>query len=199
MARLREIRADETRAALLRTARSLFSEHGYAGTSTEAIVTSAGVTRGALYHHFRDKRDVFRAVFEQIEGEFVDASAALWSPDADPWTNLRAGCAAFLDSCVEPDVQRIVLLDGPSVLGWDTWREIEEQYALASIGAALKLAMRAGMIPRRPVMPLAHLVLAAINEAGLLIAQADDPTAARRDVGGAFDALLDGLRTGAPR
>lgn len=183
----------------MNAARALFSEHGYAGTSTEAIVSTAGVTRGALYHHFRDKRDLFRAVFEEIESEFVSASTALWSPEVDAWTNLRAGCAAFLDSCVEPDVQRIVLLDGPSVLGWDTWREIEEQYALALISGALRRAIRERLLPRRPVMPLAHLVLAAVNEAGLLIAQADDTGAARREVGAAFDALLDGLRAGARR
>ena len=199
MPRLREIRADATRTALVDAARALFSEHGYAATSTEAIVGAAGVTRGALYHHFRDKRDLFRAVFEQIEGEFVTTSTALWSDQRDAWTNLRAGCAAFLDSCVEPDVQRIVLLDGPSVLGWDAWREIEEQYALALISGALRRAIREGLLPRRPIMPLAHLLLAAVNEAGLLIAQADDPPAVRREVGAAFDAVLDGLRAGARR
>ena len=175
-------------------ARSLFSERGYSQSSTEDIVRAAGVTRGALYHHFKDKRALFQAVFEQIELELADMARATASPDADSWTNLLAGCNAFLDTCLRADVQRIILLDGPSVLGRDVWRAIEERYALALIARGLGNAMRDGHLVSRPVMPLAHLVLAAINEAGLLIAQADDTARARRHVGATFEALLAGLR-----
>lgn len=194
MPRLQEIRADTTRTALMGAARALFRERGYAASGTEDIVRNAGVTRGALYHHFRDKRELFQAVFEQVEGEVVVTASARASPDADSWTNLLAGYNAFLDTCLQPDVQRIVLLDGPSVLGRETWREIEEQYALALVASGLRAVMRDQFIPEQPVAPLAHLLLAAINEAGLLIAQAADMTAARQEVGAAFEGLLSGLR-----
>lgn len=194
MSRLQQLRADATRNALIDAARALFSDRGYAASGTEQIVREAGVTRGALYHHFRDKRELFQAVFEQVEAEFAATARAQWSADADSWTNLVAGCNAFLDTCLQPDVRRIVLLDGPSVLGRDTWRSIEEQYALALIAGALRNAMREQILPRQPVAPLAHLLLAAVNEAGLLIAQSDDTANARKEVGAAFEALLGGLR-----
>ena len=192
--RLREVRADATRTALLEAARTLFGARGYAETGTEEIVRQAGVTRGALYHHFRDKRDLFRAVFEAMENEVVAESAATSSPDADSWTNLLAGFNCFLDRCLQPDVQRIILLDGPAVLGRETWRQIEEDHALAVIAAGLRNAGRDGILADRPIEPLAHLLLAAVNEAGLLIAQASDRAGTRREVGAAFEALLAGLR-----
>lgn len=192
--RLKEAHADATRRALLAAARSVFSEVGYATSRTEDIVRKAGVTRGALYHHFRDKRELFRAVFEELETELVAGAGARASAAADSWTNLLAGYNGFLDACLQRDLQRIVLLDGPSVLGRETWRKIEEEHALAVISAGLSAVMRDGFIDQQPVAPLAHLLLATINEAGLLIAEADDTAATRVEVGAAFEALLAGLR-----
>jgi AcrR family transcriptional regulator len=192
--RLQEARADETRLGLLRAARELFTLHGYAGTSTEQLVQRAGVTRGALYHHFDSKRALFEAVLIELEEEFEETARRVASPRASAWKNLVAGCHAFLDTCLRPDIQQIVLLDGLAVLGQQRWREIEDQYALAPLVAGLTGAIDDEVLPPRPVVPLARLLLAAINEAGLLIAEAERPTSARRDAGEAFDALLDGLR-----
>jgi AcrR family transcriptional regulator len=192
--RLQQERADETRAGLVRAAHDLFTEQGYAGTSTEQLVTRAGVTRGALYHHFEGKKALFEAVFLQLEAGYLAVAAEVVSPDVSAWDNLRAGCRAFLDMCLRRDVQRIVLLDGPSVLGADRWRAIEDEYALAPLVVGLTGAMDEGAVTRRPAVPLARIILAAINEAGLFIAQAPDKQAARREAGEAFDAVLDGLR-----
>ena len=186
--------AESTRAELVAVARRLFADRGYAATPTEDLVRAAGMTRGALYHHFRDKRALFQAVFEDVEQSQMMGLAKLMDPEADAWTNLSRSFNAFLDACVERDVQQIVLIDGPSVLGWDTWREIEDRYALGATVAGLQQAMDEGFIAPQPVAPLGHLLLAAANEAGLVIAKSGDVKAARKEVGAALERLLAGLR-----
>lgn len=195
VSRLQQARADETRLGLLQAARELFTENGYAETSTEQLVRRAGVTRGALYHHFDSKQAIFDAVLIQLEEEFADSATRLASPDASAWTSLVAGCHAFLDTCLRPDIQRIVLLDGPAVLGPDRWRAIEDEHALAPLLHGLNRAIRDGIVVPHPPVPLARMLLAAINEAGLYIAQSTRQRAARRDAGQALDAILNGLRT----
>jgi AcrR family transcriptional regulator len=187
--------AEQTRKAIVAAAHDLFAAHGFAATSTAAVVAAAGVTRGALYHHFDSKLALFEAVFMSLEEEFIVIGAQVMSPEASAWDNLVAGCHAYLDMCLRPDVGRIVLLDGPAVLGLERWRELEDQYALSAVLAGLQQAMDDGVVARRPALPLARMVLAAINEAGLYIAQSDRPRVARREAGETFDALLDGLRT----
>jgi AcrR family transcriptional regulator len=188
-------RSDATRASLVRAARELFAARGYADVGTEEIVRSAEVTRGALYHHFEDKRDLFRAVHEQIEGEVTErVGAALADSDsADPVEALRTAARTFLDACTEPEIARITLLDAPSVLGWAQWREIDERYGLGLTIAGLTMGMDAGRLRRQPVRPLAHLLLAAMGEAGMVIANADDPQAARAEVEPAIISLVQGL------
>src|SRR3954468_9189805 len=131
-------RGEATRDALVTAARALFAEHGYAGVGTEEVVRRAGVTRGALYHHFRDKQDLFRAVFEAIEQEMAERVASAAVSEADPWERQRLATGAFLDNCLDPAVQRIALTDAPSVLGLAAWREIEERYGLALVPAAVQ-------------------------------------------------------------
>jgi AcrR family transcriptional regulator len=176
-------------------ARRLFTERGYAATATEEIVREAGVTRGALYYHFKDKRALFEAVFEDLEASLGPKIAAVAKPGRDAWETFVNACNAFLDVSQQRDIQQIVLIDGPSALGWDAWRAIEARYGLAPVAAGLGAAMEGGFIPKQPVEPLAQLVLAAINEAALAIARAEDPKEARREVGGALGRLLAGLRT----
>ena len=183
-----------TRAKLLRVARELFARHGYNDVATEEIVRRAGVTRGALYHHFRDKRDLFQAVVEQIEQEVLQKVAETALSEADPWDQQSAAIRAYLDVCLEPAVQRIVLTDAPSVLGLAAWREIEAKYGLALVEAGLRSVMETGYIEEQPVEPLAHLVLGALTEGGLLIGRSDDRQAARTGVGDSLDRLLSGLR-----
>jgi AcrR family transcriptional regulator len=186
--------SNATRAALLERARELFSDRGYAAVSTEEIVQAAGVTRGALYHHFRDKRDLFAAVVEQVEQDVLERVAEAALGEADPWAQQVAAVGAYLDVCLEPSVQRIVLADAPSVLGLAAWREIEATYGLGLVRAGLQNVMDAGLIEQQPVEPLAHLLLGALTEGGILIARAEDRKTARREVGESLDRLLNGLR-----
>jgi AcrR family transcriptional regulator len=186
-----------TRTALLKVARKLFAERGYAETATEEVVHRARVTRGALYHHFRDKQDLFKAVLheEQLKLASLIKTVALREPD--PWRALVAGCHAFLDACLDSAVQQIVLIDAPAVLGWEGWREADASYYLHGVKNAIQAAIDAQLIPAQAVDPLAHILLGALNEAAMLIAHAEDEEAARRDVSAVVDRLLGGIRTGA--
>ncbi len=191
-------RSGATRDTLIEAARSLFAEHGYAGVGTEEIVRAAGVTRGALYHHFGGKRDLFEAVYERIEIELAQriASGALEAGATEPLAAMRAGAEMFLHAATEPEAQRIVLLDGPAVLGWDRWREIATEHGLGLIEATLQAAIEAGAIPEQPVRPLAHVLMGALDEAAMLVARAEDPERMRAEVGRTLDALLAGLSAG---
>ncbi|MDZ4278374.1 MAG: TetR/AcrR family transcriptional regulator [Dehalococcoidia bacterium] len=187
--------SETTRRALLRAARELFAARGFAETPTEEIVQQAGVTRGALYHHFEDKQALFKAVFEELEVEFSQKVAtAVMAAEGDLWKKLLAATNAFLDACLEPEIQRIVLLDAPSVLGWETYRQMEEKHGAAQARAFLQEAMNAGVIEQRPVEPLAHLLLSSLHEGGLFIVNSDDVRAARAEVGSILERLLEGLK-----
>jgi AcrR family transcriptional regulator len=190
----RSEQAEITRTALVAAARALFTERGYAATSTTEIVERAGVTRGALYHHFPAKDDLFRAVFEQLEAEVTKHVAQEALAGADPLEQLRIGSRAYLDVCLDPAVQRVVLVEGPSVLGWESWQEIESRYGYGLVVAGVEAAMAAGLLEPQPVAPLAHVLFGALTEAGMVVARADDPRAARTEMDGAMDRLLDGLR-----
>jgi AcrR family transcriptional regulator len=189
----RSARGDVTREALLRVGRELFAERGYADVGTEEIVARAGVTRGALYHHFADKRDLFRAVHEQLEQALVADIGERIGGIEDPWELIVTGVRAFLDSCTDPAVRRIALLDAPAVLGWAEWREIDERYGLGLVGFGLQNAMDRGVLAQRPVRPLAHLLMGAMAEAAMVIANAEDPAAARDEVEAPLLALVAGL------
>jgi AcrR family transcriptional regulator len=184
-------RTEATRAALLAAARELFAERGYAAVGTEEIVRAARLTRGALYHHFTGKEDLFRAVYEAVEQDIVEQIAAGASAAADPLEGLRLGAKLWLDACEDPAVQRIALLDAPAVLGWEQWREIGQRYAFGLVQTELALAIDAGLIDPQPVEPLAHMLLGAIDEAGMLIARADDAGETKREVAVLVDRLLD--------
>jgi AcrR family transcriptional regulator len=191
-------RSNATRARLVEAARDLFAERPYAEVGTEEIVRRAEVTRGALYHHFADKRDLFRAVHEQMEAELVEGVqsrlAVAASAGSDPIEGLRAGVSSYLDACADPSFARITLVDAPAVLGWDEWRRIDAEHALKLIVAGLEGAMAAGALRRQPVQPLAQLFLGTMGEAGLLIANAADPKRTREEIEAALNAWLDGMR-----
>ncbi|MGH8012958.1 MAG: TetR/AcrR family transcriptional regulator [Candidatus Binataceae bacterium] len=189
--------AEATRKALLRVSRKLFAERGYANTFTEDVVKRARVTRGALYHHFRDKQDLFKAVFHEEEQKLAlkIAQAAAIMPDT--WSGFVAGCQAFLDACLDPVVRQIILIDGPSVFGVKGHREVEESYYLTGVKKALAAGMDAGVIEIQPIDPLAHILLGALNEAALVIANANDEDAARDEAGAVIARILEGLKTAA--
>ena len=186
-------RSAATRAALLAAARALFAEHGFAGAAREDIVERAGVTRGAMYHHFASKEDLFRAVVVEMEQEVTHRVAVASAAEADPVAQLRRGCQAFLDEALDPAVQRVLLVDAPSVLGWQAWRAIEAEYGLGLLREALAALAREGLIPDQPIEPLAHMLLAALMEAALLVAGAPKPRRARKEVGETVDRLLERL------
>jgi AcrR family transcriptional regulator len=188
-------RTEATRTALIAAARPLFAQRGYAGVGTEEIARAAGVTRGALYHHFDGKRELFEAVYERIEIELAEriASGALGANASSPLAAMRAGTEMFLLASTEPETQQIVLLDGPSVLGWDRWREIATEHGLGLIEATLAAAVEAGEIDSQPVRPLAHVLMGALDEAAMLVARADDAERMRAEVGRTLEALLKGL------
>ena len=190
-------RSAATRRALLDAARALFGQGGYVATGREEIVARAGVTRGALYHHFRDKEGLFRAVFEELEAEIGERVLAAAATGADAFQQLRLGSQAFLDAALDPAVRRIVLLDAPAVLGWEAWRKVDAEHGLGMVAEGLEHAMDAGFIRRRPVQPLAHLLLASLNEAAMMVAAADDAESARASVGETVEYLLLSLRTAA--
>jgi AcrR family transcriptional regulator len=192
--RTQQERTRATRAALLAAGRRLFAQRGYAAVPAEEIVAAAGLTRGALQHHFGDKKELFRAVFEQLESELPTRLSAAATGQPDSWAVATAGLTAFLDACQEPEILQIALTDAPAVLGWAEWREIETRHGLGLIQGVLEQAMGEGVITRQPVDVLAHLVLSAVVEAALLIAHASDHDDARARAEQALRGLLDGLR-----
>ncbi len=183
-----------TRERLLGAARRLFAERGYAAVGTEEIVRAAGVTRGALYHQFAGKEDLFAAVVEAVEGDLVREAAGSLAGADDPLEALRAGLLAWLTVCERPEAQQIVLLDAPGVLGWERWRAIGEAHGLGVTMAALQHAMDAGAIAPQPVRALAHVVIAALDEAALYIARAEDADAARTEMEQVLGRIVDTLR-----
>jgi AcrR family transcriptional regulator len=184
-------RSAATRAKLVKAARTLFARHGYAGVATEQIVRRAGVTRGALYHQFPAKEDLFLAVYEQVEQDLTESVAASLSANPSPFEAMRAGIRVFLDACRAPEVQRIVLIDGPSVLGWERWRVVAEKYGLGLLQAVIGAAVDAGELAPVAIEPLAHLLMGALDEAALLVVR--DPGATDAVIA-TFERLVDGLR-----
>ncbi len=193
MADLRIEKGRATRERLIQAGRELFGARGYEDTSIGAILEAAGVTRGSLYHHFETKEALFDAVLDRVVAEIAATAAQAARAAPDPVASLRAGFAAWLRMALDPGVQRIALLDPPSVVGWTRWREIDEQHILGGLRATMRRLARQGRLPPGDVDLYAHMLLAAVNEAALLIARADDPAAALATGQAAVDALIDRL------
>jgi AcrR family transcriptional regulator len=190
-------RGQATRAHLVDVATQLFAAHGYDGTSIEAVLAEAGVSRGSLYHHFAGKDALFWAVLEGIAARVGEQLMALERDAPDPVAGLRIGYLGWVRLASDPVVQQTVLIDAPAVLGWQRWREIDEQGNLGWIKAALTYAADTGRIERRHVDVFAHIVLAAANEVALKVARSDDPAATLPDAESAFAEFLDRLLAGA--
>lgn len=188
-------RTAATRALLVGAARKLFADKGFADVSTEAIVKAAGVTRGALYHQFDDKAGLFAAVYEDVERDLVAdiAQQIMVAQPPDPLEAMRAGARLFLDLCSAPDVQQIVLIDAPAVLGWDQWRAVGMKYGLGVIEGMLTHAIAEGVVAEQPVRPTAHVLLGALDEAALFVSRASDRDQARREMDAVCDRLINGI------
>ncbi len=190
-------RTEVTRTALISAARELFGSRGYAEVSAEEVVRAAGVTRGALYHHFAGgKPDLMEAVYEQVEAQITKeiGEKALARGGGGPVEEMKAGAAMFLEVTMEPEIQRIVLIDAPAVLGWERWREIASEYGLGLIEGALGWAMEEGELVELPLKALAHVFLGALDEAAALVARSSDPERARAEVTEILERMVDGLR-----
>jgi AcrR family transcriptional regulator len=187
----RRARGDQTRRNLIDAGRRLFVEEGYFNTSISDLVATSGVgTRGAFYHHFKDKAELFRAVFEEVERDLTLRSLASPPRGSDSWERLSAGLHGFLESALEPEVQRIMLLDGPVVLGWQDLRAIQEGNSIALINEMVRGAIAEGAIDDQPVGELTHMVVAALEEGALLVAHAPNPGRARQRAAKVLDRLL---------
>lgn len=186
-------RSAETRAALIDVATKLFAEHGYAGVATEQVVREAKVTRGALYHHFKDKRDLFVAVFERQEEQAMIRVAEQLGPQTDPWVIALRGSEIFLDICLEPAFQRIAIIDAPTVVGTGEQQEIADRYGGAMVKATITALVEAGEIPPQPVDTLQRMYVGAVVAGAMVIAQAKNKKAARKEVGAVLESLLRGL------
>jgi AcrR family transcriptional regulator len=189
----RVVQGEETRAALLTAARELFGGAGYAATSLDEVAARAGVTKGALYHHFRGKADLFLAVYEQVKREISDQVVVVFL-EPDPWHALTAGCQLMMDAQLDAAVRRIALHDARSVLDWDAVHAVETRYGAVGLRGVLRRAMRAGAIEPQPLRPLSLLLSGAIAEACFYVADADDQAAARAEAGALVLRLLQGLR-----
>lgn len=187
----------QTRRSLVDAGRKLFGENGYAATPVEDVVRLAGVTKGALYHHFADKDDLFRAVVENVKGDVTTVVGAAFleaTTEPDALDTVTRGCLAFIDAHRDPAVQRISILDARSVLDGSTRRQLEARYEVAVIRGALRRATRLGVIDPQPLASLAHVIAGALAEACVLLAEADDEPTVRQEIHTVVSRLLEGLR-----
>ncbi len=179
-----------TRDQIVAAARELFARNGYAGTSTEQVLQQTGISRGALYHHFKNKESLFEAVLEDLERELAGAAAKAAAGVSDPVAALRAGCASFLMEATRPEVRQIVLVDAHSVVGWQKWREMEERYGLGMLKQGLKAIATTHDSLQSSVELYAHILLATMIEVAFLTARSPNPTDAARDAIHAVDDLI---------
>ena len=180
----------ETQKQLRRQARKLFAQKGYSGANTNELVERARVTKGALYHHFTNKRELYQAVVEDMEQELVERIEAAGT-GLEPWERLAAMCTAYVEACRDPALARMLVLEAPAVLGWKAWCNLEQQYEVAAFARCLKEAD--GL--QEPAETLAQVILGALTTGARVIATAPDPEAARHQVQQTIDRLIAGLRS----
>jgi AcrR family transcriptional regulator len=182
-----------TRGQLVDVATGLFAEHGYEGTSVEAVLAAAGVSRGALYHHFAGKEALFEAVVTAATDRVTAELGQAIRGCTDPVDALRTAAVAWISLALDPVIQRIVLVDAPSVLGWDRWRTMDDGRTLGAMRAMLQAVSDSGRLPPELVVPFAHMILAGLDEIVLVIARADDIEAAVGEGTAAVEELLSRL------
>ena len=195
MPRTQAQRSAATQQALLTVARRLWGERGYAAVSTPEIAEAAGVTRGAMYHQYPDKAKLFLAVLEAVEADVIERLSAIVVAEQpnSPAHALRISADAWVDIASEPEVRQLVLLDAPSVLGWAGFREISLRYGLGMTEQLLRAAMDAGELKPQPTRPLATVMIGALDEGAMSIANAEDPEQEKTDVRAVIHNLIDGL------
>lgn len=185
-------RREATTGALVEAARELFAQDGYAATSLDAVAAKARVTKGAVYHHFDGKRQLFEAVFAREVALLTTVLAAVYVRKKDPWAAFESGCRAFLEECLEPGLQRIVLLDAFAAIGWEAMRR-QEAPLLQMMETGITRAVEAGRIAPRPAGPLAHFLFGALCETAMIVARAEDQQTAHRKAVTELGRVIDGL------
>jgi len=186
--------SESTRQALVDSAVDLFTKRGYAGTSLDEVVKRARVTKGALYHHFSGKQALFEAAFAQVETRSIESLTAIITADGDAWDTAIAGLRAYVRKCLEPEYQRIIVHEAPVVMGWERWREAEEQFSFGLLRAAVQLLIDAGEIEDQSVEIMARLLFGALSAGASTIASSSDPKRTGREVERAILRVLEGLR-----
>lgn len=187
-------RSATTQAAIVKAARRLFGNDGFQKTTMDDIATAARVAKGAVYHHFKTKEAVFEAVFDQASRDLVAEIDQVSRAENDILQAMSAGTRHYLAACAKGSTGRIILRDGPAVLGWERWREIDAQHFGGKIPRALTAAMERGLIATQPVEPLARLLLGAMTEAAVACAGAANIKEAAANYAKAFSSLLEALR-----
>ena len=191
---LKIVQGEATRDALISAARELFGTRGYSETSLDVIAATAGVTKGALYHHFSGKEELFALVFEAVKRELSSHLAAVLL-DADPWMGIVAACRTYIETHTDPTVKRIVLLDARAVLNPEAWRRVDGQWGAVMFRGAFRRAINRGIFVPLPLNTLAMIVTGALAEACLLVADAEDPDAMRNEALNVVVQLLHGLQS----
>ena len=186
--------SEATRKALVDSAVGLFAERGYAGTSLDEVTGRARVTKGALYHHFTGKQALFEAAFDAVQTSTMARFADAINSASEPWQMVTAGLQTYLQVCLEPAFQRIVVHEAPVVLGWERWRECEEQYSFGIVRSSLERLVDSGEIDALPVEELARVIFGGLTAGAMVIAGADDKKAASADVTKVIERVLVGLR-----
>ena len=186
-------RSEITTDQLLLAARELFASKGFPATSIQEIVDAAGVTRGALYHHFASKEELFEAVVNREQealGRRVRDGAM---KRKGAWAQLKAGCDEFLDASLDPDTQRILMIDGPAVLGSARIQEKDESHSIELLKIVIEKAIGEGTLRKRPVMPIVHLLFGALCQAAMVIARSADPESTTRQMRQEIHRLLNAI------
>jgi AcrR family transcriptional regulator len=182
-----------TRGQLIEVATSLFADHGYEGTSIEAVLAAAGVSRGALYHHFAGKEALFAAVLEAVSDRVTAEVTDAVRDCGDPVDALHTGALAWIDLAGDPVIQRVMLVDAPSVLGWEQWRAMDEGRTVSAMRVMLQAVSDTGRLPQELVDPFSHMILAALDEAAMVVARAPDSRAAVAEGRQAVEQFLNRL------
>jgi AcrR family transcriptional regulator len=190
----RAAQGEQTQKLLRQHARKLFAQKGYSAAATDELVRRARVTKGALYHHFANKRDLYLAVVDDMERELVERIEAAGAAMPDPWRRLEAMCRSYLEACRDPALARMLVLEAPVVLGWKTWCALEQKYEVSAFARCLKDAVAAGFRLEEPPETLAQVILGALTTGARVIATAEHPDAARAQIEKTIERLLSGLR-----
>jgi AcrR family transcriptional regulator len=185
-------RREATAGALVEAARELFAKDGFVATSLDAVAAKVRVTKGAVYHHFESKPQLFEAVFAREVTHLATLLPTVYARKKDPWDAFEACCRAFLEECLDPSLQRIVLLDAPAAIGWEAMRRLETPL-LEMMEIGITRAVDANRIARRPAGPLAHFLFGALCEMAMVVARAEDQKAAHRQAVIELGRIMDGL------